>query len=372
MSPHFPTPAWQELLTAVIVHNASDLHLTEGVAAYLRVDNELRAFPELCQGKGEIDQLLKDLLSPSQREKYHALSQLDLAFFSPGHGRFRVNLYRQRGSSALAVRRLDENYRSFDALHLPVQLEALTRFPDGLVLVTGPTGSGKSTTLATMLHQINLFRACHIITIEDPIEYIHHNHNSLVHQREVHSDVPSFAAAVTAALREDPDVLLVGEMRDLETMRATLIAAETGHLVFSTLHTNDVPGTISRLVNAFPGDEQILVREQLSRGLRAIVSQRLQTVSGGRGRVPICEILRVTPAVANLIRTGQLHQLTSQMQTGSAEGMLIAEQSLAECVVKGQLTKGEALRLARDESIFEQRLQMTANQPRGFPLLARK
>jgi twitching motility protein PilT len=349
---------WMSLLQLTLDRKASDLHLTSGTVPYLRINNEIHAIgeePLLCE---DLEALANELLNDSQRVTLAEQQSLDLAFFAPGIARFRVNIYRQRGTMAMALRRLDENFRSFESLNLPSHIEELTQFKDGLVLVTGPTGSGKSTTLATMIHQLNLFRHAHIITIEDPIEYVHKNQNSLIHQRELHYDVPSFAGALKAALREDPDIILVGEMRDLDTIRAAVTAAETGHLVFSTLHTNDAPGTISRIVSSFPAEEQVNVRDQLSRTLRAVVSQRLLKTSDGQRRVPVCEVMRVTTGVANLIRTGQLTQITSMMQTGSDEGMLIIEQSLAEQVAKGNLSFNDAAHWARDEDILRSRIEM--------------
>src|SRR6185436_5058653 len=232
----------------------------------------------------------------------------------------------------------------------------------GLVLVTGPTGSGKSTTLATIIHQVNLTRNCHVITIEDPIEFVHHNINSLGHQRELFCDVPTFASALRAALREDPDVILVGEMRDFETVQSAIIAAETGHLVFSTLHTGDCVGSISRMVSVFPSDEQVAVREQLSRTLRAVVSQRLIRRADCKGRVPAVEIMRVNPAIANLIRLGDQRQIYSVMQTGAEDGMLLLDQTLAHLTAEGQISKEEALNWCRDPSVFEARLRMALKQ----------
>ncbi len=258
----------------------------------------------------------------------------------------------------MALRRLDDEFRTLTQLNLPPQLGELGSFPYGLVLVTGPTGSGKSTTLATIIHQVNLTRQCHIITIEDPIEYVHKNIKSLVRQRELFCDVPTFASALRAALREDPDVILVGEMRDFETIQAAIIAAETGHLVFSTLHTGDCVGSISRMVSVFPSDEQVAVREQLSRTLRAVVSQRLIRRADGKGRVPAVEIMRVNPAVANLIRIGDQRQIYSVMQTGAEDGMLILDQALAYLTAGGLITHDEALNWSRDPNVFESRLKM--------------
>jgi twitching motility protein PilT len=286
--------------------------------------------------------------------------------FSPKNGtRFRVHIFRQRGTVAMALRRLSSEFGDFEGLTLPPQLSRLAEFHNGLVLVTGPTGSGKSTTMATIINKINENRFGHIITIEDPVEFIHRNKNCLVRQREVHCDVLSFADAVRAALREDPDVLLVGELRDVETMRAAVTAAETGHLVLATLHTNDVVETVSRVIGVFPSDEQAPIQNQLSRTLRAVVSQRLIHQVGEAGRVPAVEVMFVTKAIANLIRLGDLEQIYSVMQTGNEDGMLLLEQSLASLFAYGLISESDATRLTRDPNIFETRLSMT-QQARGM------
>ena len=250
-----------------------------------------------------------------------------------------------------------QRFKSLDQLTLPPQLSKLADYLHGLVIVTGPTGSGKSTTLATIVNEINETRANHIITIEDPVEIIHKNKKSLVRQRELHSDVLSFADAVRASLREDPDVILVGEMRDVATMRAAILAAETGHLVFSTLHTGDVVGSIGRMVGVFPAEEQDAIKNQLSRVLRAVVSQRLLHRIDDAGRVPAVEIMFVTSAIQNLIRTGDLPQIYSVMQTGNADGMLLLEESLASLFAFGLISRDEAMQMVRDTSIFETRLR---------------
>lgn len=346
------------LLDLCVERRASDVHLTSGVVPYFRIDNQLTPVGDKILSPHEVDQMADSLMTDHQQKVFAEKQSLDLAFFTPGKTRFRVNIFRQRGSVALAFRRLDDEFKSLSQLNLPPQLGELGNFPYGLVLVTGPTGSGKSTTLATIIHQINLTRNCHIITIEDPIEYVHKNIKSLVRQRELFCDVSTFAAALRAALREDPDVILVGEMRDFETIQAAIIAAETGHLVFSTLHTGDCVGSISRMVSVFPADEQVAVREQLSRTLRGVVSQRLIRRADGKGRVPAVEIMRVNPAVANLIRIGDQRQIYSVMQTGAEDGMLILDQTLAWLTAAGLITREEALHWARDENVFDSRLRM--------------
>jgi twitching motility protein PilT len=346
-----------ELLAEARRLGTSDVHLSSGLPPWLRVDNELIAAGRQALTPDDVMQIALCLMSTSQQRQFAAQQQVDLAFCSADGTRFRANIYRERGNVAIALRRLETGFRDFLALNLPPQLEELTQFPFGLVLITGPTGSGKSTTLAALIHLINTTRACHIITIEDPIEQVHASHLSLVHQRELHTDVATFADALKAALREDPDVLLVGEMRDTETMRAAITAAETGHLVFSTLHTGDVAGAVGRMIGSFPADEQPLVREQLSRVLRAVVSQRLLRKAKGAGRTPVVEIMRVNTAIANLIRLGDLRQAYSIIAAGADEGMLLLEESLARLVSAGHLAKEEALPWCRDLAVFESRLR---------------
>ncbi|MCE9524914.1 MAG: type IV pilus twitching motility protein PilT [Planctomycetales bacterium] len=346
------------LLNLCVERRASDVHLTGGMLPYFRIDSGLVPIGDLPLSAHDVEQMAESLMTDHQHRVFAEKQSLDLAFFTSGMTRFRVNIFRQRGCVAMAFRRLDDVFKTLAQLNLPPQLGELSDFPYGLVLVTGPTGSGKSTTLATIIHQINSNRNCHIITIEDPIEYVHRNNKSLVHQRELFCDVPTFASALRAALREDPDVILVGEMRDFETIQAAIIAAETGHLVFSTLHTGDCVGSISRMVSVFPSDEQVAVREQLSRTLRAVVSQRLIRRMDGKGRVPAVEIMRVNSAIANLIRLGDQRQIYSVMQTGSDDGMLILDQGLANLTVAGLISKDEAFIWCRDSSVFEARLRM--------------
>ena len=346
------------ILNLCLERRASDVHLTGGLVPYFRIDNALLPIGDQPISEQEVDQMAQSLMTDHQRRVFTEKQSLDLAFFTPGRTRFRVNIFRQRGTVAMALRRLDDEFKTLGELNLPPQLGELGNFPYGLVLVTGPTGSGKSTTLATIIHQINLTRHCHIITIEDPIEYVHQNNKSLVRQRELFCDVPTFASALRAALREDPDVILVGEMRDFETIQAAIIAAETGHLVFSTLHTGDCVGSIRRMVSVFSADEQVAVREQLSRTLRAVVSQRLILRADGKGRVPAVEIMLVNPAIANLIRLGDQRQIYSVMQTGSDDGILILDQSLAYLTAAGLIQREEAHKWSRDPSVFETRLRM--------------
>jgi twitching motility protein PilT len=352
-----PRPTITEILQLCEKLGASDVHLTGGTEPYMRVRGDVVRVSDEIITAPAMEQMAASLMSASQREEFVRARSIDFAFTADSGVRYRANVFRQRSTTAMSIRRLDNSFRSFQDLTLPQGLRELSEFPHGLVLVTGPTGSGKSTTLATLIHQINMQRRCHIITIEDPLEFLHENQKALVRQRELHTDVPTFAAAIRAALREDPDVLLVGEMRDLETIRTALVAAETGHLVFSTLHTNDVVSTVSRIVTVFPAEEQNVVREQVSRVLRAVVSQRMLLRQDAEGRVPAMEIMRVTPAVANLIRVGDLEQIYSVMQTGGNDGMLLLEQSLAVLLSRGLISREEALRVCRDPRILDSRLR---------------
>jgi len=347
-----------QLLSAAVGVGASDLHLTVGGPPVYRIHGELAPAPEgIATISAEpILRLLERIASPAQREELERRGHLDLGYSTPEGARFRLNVYREMGRPALAARYLDPALVSLEALGLPPQLERLARLRAGLVLVTGATGSGKSTTLAALLDLINRTSARHILTIQDPVEFVHLPKRSLIHHRELRSDVASFADAVHAALREDPDVIMIGEMRDLDTMRAALTAAETGHLVFSTLHTGEAIGCIERLVGAFPGGEQDVARHRIGMALKAVVAQRLLPRAKEAGRVAAAEVLMVNPAVANLIEQGKTRQIFSAMETGAADGMRTMDQSLAELVVSGEATRGEALGHCRDTQGFERLL----------------
>jgi len=334
---------------------ASDLHLSSGAYPMVRKNGRLESFSDTMISEIEMKEMCREILHEEQAITFSREHNVDLAMSLESGERFRINIFRELGRTAMAIRRLDDRFRTFEELHLPAQLAELADLRDGLVLVTGPTGSGKTTTLATLIHQINCTRACHILTVEDPVEYIHQNQQSLIHHRELYSDVRSFPEAVRAALREDPDVILVGEMRDLETMRAAITAAETGHLVYSTLHTGDAVGAIERMVGLFPGDEQQGIRQQLSMVLRAVVAQRLLPAVDGNGRIPAIEILYVTQAVGHLIRSGKSSQIYSAIESGSSLGMQTLEQSLAELAISNLIRPEDARRVARDPETFDQR-----------------
>src|SRR5919108_1205029 len=319
-----------ELLKKTVDMDGSDLPLTTNTPPQIRIHGHLDRFGETDMTPAETKQLTYSVLTDAQKKRFEETLELDFSFGLKGLARFRCNMFNQRGSVAAVYRLIPEKIRSFQELNLPPVLATLAERPRGLVLVTGPTGSGKSTTLAAMLDKINAERHDHILTIEDPIEYIHQHKNCLVNQREVHSDTSSFSNALRAALREDPDIVLIGEMRDLETVEAALKIAETGHLTFGTLHTNSAAQTINRIIDIFPANQQGQIRTQLSLVLEGIVCQALLPRADGQGRVVALEIMVPTPAIRNLIRDDKIHQIYSTMQTGQEKlGMQTMNQSLA-------------------------------------------
>lgn len=330
------------LLQAASRQNASDIILVAGSPMTLRVNGSLtpHSWPPLSAE--EIRGLLLPLLSPAQAAELQEYKSLDLCFVRPTIGRFRANLHHQRGTLAAAIRVLSEQIPTLESLHLPPALAMLTERRQGFVLLTGPTGCGKTSTLAALVDRINLRRRDHIITIEDPIEYHHPNRSSLVEQIELGRDTPGFSPAVRSVLRQDPDVIMIGEMRDAETMAAALTAAETGHLVLSSLHTNDAAQTVSRILDIFPTGYQPQIRQQLSLALLAIISQQLLATVDGAGRYPAVEILVANTATRNLIRRGDDHQLRASIETGRAEGMLTMEQSLTELVRTRRISRETA------------------------------
>jgi twitching motility protein PilT len=343
-----------ELLENMVERNASDLHVTTGTPPAIRVRGEverLEGFDALTPEQTQ--QLLYRILSSEQQKLLELNRQLDFSYSIPGLARFRVNVYFQRESIGAAFRLIPTELKTLEQLGVPKALEALANKPRGLVLVTGPTGSGKSTTLAAMIDLINRTRQDHIMTIEDPIEFLHRHKRCIVNQREIGPDASSFAEALRAALREDPDVILLGEMRDLETISTAITAAETGHLVFATLHTQSAPSTVDRIIDAFPAAQQEQVRVQLAATLQGICTQALLPTPGGTGRVPALEILFPDDAVRNLIRQGKVEQVYSVMQTSTAKGMQTMEQSLADLVIRKVITLEDALsRSSRPEQLF--------------------
>ena len=333
-----------DLLTQMKALDASDLHLTPGVAPVVRVRGELSAIAGFDKLTPDVTrELVYRIMSTEQQKLLETRRNVDLAYTLPGVARFRVNVYFQRASIGAAFRMIPTDIKSLEELGLPPQLADLSTKPRGLVLVTGPTGSGKSTTLATLIDLINRTRTQHILTIEDPIEFLHWHRGCIVNQREIGPDATTFADALRAALRQDPDVILVGEMRDLETIATALTAAETGHLVFATLHTQSAPTTIDRIIDVFPAEQQDQVRIQLASTLQRVVTQTLLPTADGRGRIEALEILIPDDAVRNLIRQGKVEQIYSVMQTGTGRGMQTMEQSLADLVLRRIVTKDVAL-----------------------------
>jgi twitching motility protein PilT len=329
-----------EILTRMAEERASDVHLTPGYPPAIRVRGKIVGLDEYGPlSSQQTRDTVYSLLNDDQRKRFESHKQLDLAYAVPGVARFRVNCFFQRGSISAAFRRIPHQIPRLDELGLPRVLEEMTHKPRGLVLVTGPTGSGKSTSLAAMLDIINQEREEHILTIEDPIEFLHAHKQCIVNQREIGADAEDFASALKAALREDPDVILVGEMRDLETMSTALTAAETGHLVFATLHTQSTAQTVDRIIDIFPAQQQAQVRMQLSIGLQGIVTQQLLPTVDGAGRVVACEVLVPTPAVRNLIREGKTHQIYSAIQTSGSIGMQTMDAHLAQLVRMGRISR---------------------------------
>ncbi len=330
---------FSDVLIEVIRRNASDLHLTVGSPPMVREHGQLKAldYPELTSQ--DTREIVYSILTNDQRQRLETDWQIDFAYSIPGQARFRVNAYYQRASVGAAFRLVPQDVPELEDLGLPPVLTEFTKKPRGFVLVTGPTGSGKSTTLAAMVNRINRERHEHIMTIEDPIEFLHRHRNCIVNQRELGADATSFALGLKAALRQDPDVILVGEMRDLETISTALTAAETGHLVFATLHTQDTAQTIDRVVDVFPPQQQHQVRVQLSVALQGIVTQQLLPKANGDGRTVACEVLVPTPGVRNLIREGKTHQIYSALQTGGAHGMQTMDAALADLVRRHEITR---------------------------------
>lgn len=341
-------PRIEVLLEEVVKKKASDLHLQVGLPPMLRVDGALQPVAETSTLNEEaVETLIFAILDEDQKQILLKDKEFDFSFAFGDLGRFRVNAFHERGNLAAALRLIPNEILSVEQLGLPPIVSKFAEFPRGLVLVTGPTGSGKSTSLAALIHRINMEQAKHIITIEDPIEYTHKSKRSVIVQREVHYDTYSFSAALRSSLREDPDVVLIGEMRDLETIASAITIAETGHLVFATLHTNSAAQSIDRMVDVFPPHQQPQIRAQLSNILMAICSQRLIPTIGG-GRIAAAEILMVTPAVRNIIREGKTHQLDAVIQTGAEFGMQSMDKQLVNLIHAGTISYDEARNFAVD------------------------
>ncbi|HVT13932.1 MAG TPA: type IV pilus twitching motility protein PilT [Fimbriimonadaceae bacterium] len=332
-----------ELLHIVVDRNASDLHICSNSEPVIREDGALKRLNFEKFTPIQLQRMMYDIISDENINKFETTLELDFSYQLPRRARFRVNMYRDRGSCAAAFRLIPQKIPTTRDLNLPPLLDKLTEKPRGLILVTGPTGSGKSTSLAAMINYINTGRAVHIITIEDPIEYLHTHKLSVINQRELGGDTKSFANALRASLREDPDVILVGEMRDMETISLAITAAETGHLVFATLHTNNAAESVDRMIDVFPPGQQEQIRVQLSNNLQAIISQQLLPRAGQPGRVPATEIMIASPAIRNLIREAKSHQITSMIQTSGNLGMITMDQCLRDLYLKGWITLDEAM-----------------------------
>ncbi|MGN6444413.1 type IV pilus twitching motility protein PilT [Amnibacterium sp.] len=356
MSPSVPGLARLDTaLSAVIGMSGSDLHIAAGAAPQVRVAGALRPVRNVgIWTAQDVRDILTSAMSPQQLERFEQDLELDFAYALGDQARFRVNVYQQRESWGAAFRLIPTEIKSFGDLGLPEAIGSFADLPRGLVLVTGPTGSGKSTTLAALIDRANETRADHIMTIEDPIEFVHTSKKALVNQREVGTDTRSFGAALKHVLRQDPDIILLGELRDLESISVALTAAETGHLVFATLHTSDAAQSIDRIVDVFSADQQQQVRMQLSMVLQGVVCQTLVPRADGHGRAVAVEVLRVTPAIGNLIRTGKTSQLLTAMQTGSALGMQTMDQHLVSLIHSGAITLEAAEAKAQDVNTLRQ------------------
>ncbi len=353
MSNQEPDPMLASLCTATVQSGASDLHLTVGRPATVRRDGELVAFENVAiLTSTEIDRMVFSILDDQQKAELDSNHQVDFSFGLPGVGRFRANAYEQRGSVSLALRVVPFRVRSLEELGAPAACTTLLNRPYGIVLVVGPTGSGKSTTLAAMIDRINETKPVHILTIEDPVEYLHNHKAAMVNQREVGTDVTSFQAGLKSALREDPDVVLLGEMRDLESMEISLSLAETGHLVFATLHTNDAAQALDRIIDVFPAERRDQIQIMLAGALQGVLSQRLLPAIGG-GRVAAYEVMVANEAIRNLIREGKSRQMRNMIATGGAEGMQTIEMDLARLVASGLVSMDVAL----DSSAYPKEVQ---------------
>jgi len=354
------------LLQACVVQNGSDIHLVVGRPPVLRLDGRLRSLETTVLDADDTSALMKSITPERNQQELQEVGGTDFGFAFGDQARFRVSIFKQRGNTSLVLRLIPTKILSFDDIGLPKICAALCRRPRGLFLVTGPTGSGKTTTLATMINYINENFDRHIITVEDPIEYYHGHMKSVVNQREVGVDVPTFAEALRRVLRMDPDVILVGELRDLETIEAAIRAAETGHLVFSTLHTTSASGTITRIIDVFPVDQQDQIRTQLSTNLMAVLSQTLCPVATGRGRIAAFEFMVVTPAISNLVRENKTYRIDSSIQTGKKLGMQLLDDHLWQLYEEGKVTLEEMLDKARQPGALQDKaLARMAASARG-------
>jgi len=342
-----------ELLTYALESGASDLHLSTGSIPMVRINGIMKPLNMEAITAKQIDGVMPQVMNDDQINNFRNAKEIDFSYRIDGKGRFRVNFFEQIRGLSCVFRAIPEVPKNFDELGIPPIMTTLSMKDRGLILLTGPTGSGKSTTLAAMVDHINQNRQCHIITVEDPVEYFHHSNQSLINQRELGATTHSFANALRAALREDPDVILVGEMRDLETISLALTAAETGHLVMSTLHTSSAVKAVDRIIDIFPSSQKGQIRSMMSESLEAVVAQKLIPTKNGKGRIPACEVMIATTAIRNLIREDRIYQIESVMQSGGVEGMQTLDQDLQRLVAQGHIERAMAAQIANNPKLFE-------------------
>ena len=343
-----------ELLTYSVDSGASDLHLSVGSVPMVRINGTMKPLNVDVLEQSDMEKMLPQVMNKDQLSLFKEKKEIDFSAELEGKGRFRVNLFNQINGLAGVFRTIPDTIKSCEELGIPPFMQDLAMMDRGLILLTGPTGSGKSTTLAAMVDHINREKACHIITIEDPVEYYHHTNESLINQRELGASTHSFANALRAALREDPDVILVGEMRDLETISLALTAAETGHLVLSTLHTSSAIKAIDRIIDIYPTGQKDQIRSMLSESLEAVIAQKLLPTKDGKGRVPACEVMISTTAIRNLIREDRIYQIGSVIQSGGVEGMQTLDQDLQRLVTQGKIERKVAMEIADNPKLFKQ------------------
>jgi len=348
----------REVMKKTVENKASDLHITVGLPPMMRLNGLLKPLEDNKLDNEATKKMAYDILSEGQSQRLEEAGEVDFSYVLPSLGRFRVNIYKQRGNYSTAIRVISIKIPSIEELGFPDCIKGLAANPRGLILVTGPTGSGKSTTLASMINHINESSNCHILTLEEPIEYLHNHKKSMINQREIGQDSQNFVNALRAALREDPDVILVGEMRDLETISTAITAAETGHLVMSTLHTTGAAQTIDRIIDVFPPHQQQQIKVQLSSVLQGVISQQLLPTLDGKGRVAALEILIVNDAIRNLVREGKTHQILTAIQTGIRSGMRTMDYSLSELVKKNRITREEAMLNCVDPEMLKRYMNM--------------
>ena len=341
-----------QLLAYTIDNDASDLHLSSGSIPMVRINGIMKPLNMDSSTEDQIADIAKQIMSDEQINSFHERKEIDFSYRLDGKGRFRVNFFLQIRGTAAVFRAIPEVPKNFEELGIPPVISKLALLDRGLVLLTGPTGSGKSTTLAAMVDHINQTKQCHIITIEDPVEYFHHSNQSMINQRELGASTNSFANALRAALREDPDVILVGEMRDLETVSLALTAAETGHLVLSTLHTSSAVKAVDRIIDIFPTSQKGQIRSMMAESLEAVIAQKLIPTKDGKGRIPACEVMITTTAIRNLIREDRIYQIESVMQSGGVEGMQSLDQDLQRLVSQGLIERAHAAQLANNPKLF--------------------